>query len=76
MCASTCAIFAEAMLERGVHSVTFGGRHREGPMQTVGGIKGSQVLSFDLIAYWAHKLLGDDVSKVCFGVQLIPFLAY
>lgn len=57
-------MFAEAMLERGVHSVTFGGRPREGPMQTVGGIKGSQVLSFDLIAFWAYQLLGD-VSKVC-----------
>lgn len=68
MCASTCAVFAEAMLERGVHSVTFGGRPREGPMQTVGGIKGSQVLSFDMIAYWAYQLLGD-VSKVVHIIQ-------
>lgn len=75
MCASTCAIFAEAMLERGVHSVTFGGRHREGPMQTVGGIKGSQVLSFDLIAYWAYDLLGD-VSGVCSRIHIASRLAY
>lgn len=47
-----------------MHSVTFGGRHREGPMQTVGGIKGSQVLGFDEIANWAYQLL-DDVSQVC-----------
>lgn len=64
-------MFAEAMLERGVHSVTFGGRPREGPMQTVGGIKGSQVLSFDLIAFWAYQLLGD-VSKVVHIIQPLP----
>lgn len=64
MCGSTCAVFAEALENHGVNTVTLGGRPIKGPMQTVGGIKGSQVLSFDEIAGWAWKLLGDRVSDV------------
>lgn len=58
-----------------MHSVTFGGRHREGPMQTVGGVKGSQVLLFDEIANWANSLLGD-VSKVCSRIHIVQHLTY
>lgn len=64
MCGSTCAVFAEAFENKGAHTVASGGRPIAGPMQTVGGIKGSQVLSFDEIAGWAWALLGDRVSQV------------
>ena len=44
-CSSTCAIFAEFMRTQAkVKSVTFGGRpDNKGPMQAVGGTKGTQV---------------------------------
>ncbi|KAI9050240.1 hypothetical protein LZ554_006377 [Drepanopeziza brunnea f. sp. 'monogermtubi'] len=42
-CASTCYLFEESMRSSaGVKSVVMGGRPQPGPMQTVGGIKGSQ----------------------------------
>ncbi|KAI0451142.1 hypothetical protein F5B21DRAFT_516980 [Xylaria acuta] len=43
-CASTCAIFSQFMKHgAGVKSIAMGGRPREGPIQGVGGVKGSQV---------------------------------
>ncbi|THW91267.1 hypothetical protein D6D18_06578 [Aureobasidium pullulans] len=43
-CASTCAIFSEFMSSQmGIWSVVAGGRPQAGPMQGVGGVKGSQV---------------------------------
>lgn len=50
LCGSTCAVFAEALQIIGVKTVTVGGRPRVGPMQGVGGVKGSQVLKFDEMA--------------------------
>lgn len=41
-CASTCAIFSELMTEQaGIRTISIGGRSRDGPMQTVGGVKGT-----------------------------------
>ena len=51
-------------MEEGVHTVVFGGRPRRADMQLVGGIKGSLVLSFDLIAWLAHYLLQDKLKDV------------
>lgn len=65
MCGSTCAVFSEALAEQGVQSIAFGGRPRKGPMQTVGGIKGSQVLKFDEISNWAYRFLGEEPDIVC-----------
>ncbi|KAH8145748.1 uncharacterized protein LAJ45_10225 [Morchella importuna] len=62
MCGSTCAVFSEAFENHGVKTVTMGGRPLAKTMQTVGGIKGSQVLTFDDIAGWAWGLLGDKVT--------------
>lgn len=46
-CASTCTIASEMLrLQGGVKSVAFGGRPRQGPIQGVGGVKGSQVLQY------------------------------
>jgi hypothetical protein len=45
MCASTCSIFAELMVQQsGVRSIAVGGRPQLGPMVTVGGTKGTLVL--------------------------------
>lgn len=46
-CASTCTVFAELMKKKGVQSIAFGGRPQNGPMQAIGGVKGSQVLEFE-----------------------------
>ncbi|KAL6860811.1 hypothetical protein J3F83DRAFT_747613 [Trichoderma novae-zelandiae] len=49
-CSSTCTIFANHMIPYGVRVVTTGGRPQAGPMQAIGGVKGSQVLEFDTIS--------------------------
>ncbi|TGJ79338.1 hypothetical protein E0Z10_g9423 [Xylaria hypoxylon] len=46
-CASTCSIFSQFMRhDAGVKSIAMGGRPLEGPIQGVGGVKGSQVYPF------------------------------
>lgn len=57
LCGSTCALAAEALTASGARSIAFGGRPRPGPMQLVGGIKGSQVLDFDEIIYFLSSFL-------------------
>ena len=62
LCGSTCAIVAEALQALGVRAVTFGGRPRIGPSQAVGGVKGSQVLSFDEIFALARAFLAPTTT--------------
>ncbi|KAG6003744.1 hypothetical protein E4U21_001747 [Claviceps maximensis] len=46
-CSSTCTVASEFLrLQGGVKSIAMGGRPKAGPMQGVGGVKGSQVLDF------------------------------
>ncbi|KAI9640692.1 hypothetical protein NHQ30_011001 [Ciborinia camelliae] len=53
-CASTCTIFSEFMrIQGGVKSIAFGGRPSSGAIQGVGGVKGSEVLTFGAIHYYA-----------------------
>ncbi|OCK81559.1 hypothetical protein K432DRAFT_434049 [Lepidopterella palustris CBS 459.81] len=62
-CGSTCAVFAELMKAQGnVSQVVIGGTPKTGPMQGVGGSKGAQVYSFDLVhkeALDAYNFLAD-----------------
>lgn len=45
ICASTCALFTELMVQQsGVKTIAIGGRPQAGPMQAVGGTKGSLVI--------------------------------
>nr|AJD23206.1 peptidase S41 family protein [Onygena corvina] len=46
ICASTCAIFSDLMNRNGMKFIATGGQPRTGRMQAVGGVKGSQVLTF------------------------------
>lgn len=56
-CASTCTVASEMLRLQGkVKSVAFGGRPQEGPMQGVGGVKGSQVLTFGAIQRYAETI--------------------
>lgn len=58
VCASTCTLASEFLrLKGGVKSVAFGGRPSAGPIQGVGGVKGSQVLNFANIYGFAQDAL-------------------
>ncbi|EFR02653.1 peptidase S41 family protein [Nannizzia gypsea CBS 118893] len=62
-CSSTCAIFADLLKRNGVKSVVTGGRPRDGPVQAVGGVKGSQVLTY-LQMYQVASLVYTGYSTV------------
>lgn len=50
-CGSTCTIFSYLMIfQANVTTVSVGGRPQVGPMQSVGGVEGSQVLTFSEIS--------------------------
>jgi hypothetical protein len=62
-CASTCTLASEMLrIHAGVKSVMFGGRPTAGPVQAVGGIKGSQVLQFNNIFSYAKRALSGNVK--------------
>ena len=64
-CASTCTIFSHFMKYQGkVRSVVAGGRPQAGPMQAVGGVKGSEVGMFSRVygAAVGVILQGSDVG--------------
>lgn len=46
-----------------------------GPMQLVGGIKGSQVLTFDDIAALAYGFLGENVFNVGSEISMLQYLS-
>ncbi|PSN74739.1 hypothetical protein BS50DRAFT_22919 [Corynespora cassiicola Philippines] len=58
ICASTCSLFTELMVQQsGVKTLAIGGRPSTGPMQPVGGTKGSLVLQSQfLVAVSAYVL--------------------
>lgn len=65
-CSSTCTIFVDQMVSKGVRTVAVGGRPRAGVMQAIGGIKGSEVLDLsdiDSMATTAASLLADSISS-------------
>ncbi|THC97570.1 hypothetical protein EYZ11_002925 [Aspergillus tanneri] len=63
-CASTCTIFSEFMrLQGSVKSIAIGGRPSTGPMQTIGGVKGSNNFGFDYIHFLAHLAYTSGTPK-------------
>ncbi|KAH7310470.1 hypothetical protein B0I35DRAFT_74703 [Stachybotrys elegans] len=66
-CASTCTIASEMLrIQGGVKSIAMGGRPQEGPIQGIGGVKGSQILYFGDILYYvqAAASLTDDEEQL------------
>lgn len=75
-CASTCSIFANLLTSNGVQTVTTGGRPRNGTVQSIGGVRGTQVLPFNTIYSAAagvmklaspeqkHKLNATDMGQI------------
>ena len=73
-CASTCSIFHELMKTLGgVHSIAVGGRPQNGPMQEVGGVKGSQDEDFMLIVAEGEQILPYAKPSVLAEAQGTPF---
>jgi hypothetical protein len=77
-CASTCAIFSEFMTSQmSTYSVVVGGRPQTGPMQGVGGVKGSQVqgmfiLSTIISAVLSAAPLPDQLAFITkFGTDIL-----
>ncbi|KAI1006120.1 hypothetical protein K3495_g2105 [Podosphaera aphanis] len=74
-CASTCTIFAQFMRSlAGVKSVAMGGRPVEGPIQGVGGVKGSQVLPWDFIYSCAQLALQNATETQAASLKRLTSL--
>ena len=50
LCASTCTIFTELMKGQGVRTIAFGGRPKNAPMQSMGGVKGAQLQPLQMLS--------------------------
>jgi hypothetical protein len=62
ICASTCSLFTELMhIQSGVRTIALGGRPQLGPMQPVGGTKGSLVLQSTYLSA-VHSLMLQEFA--------------
>lgn len=60
ICSSTCTLFTELMIQQaGVKAITLGGRPQPGPMQVVGGTKGSLVLSHKYLTQLGQYVIAN-----------------
>ncbi|KAK1141240.1 hypothetical protein N8T08_009279 [Aspergillus melleus] len=58
LCGSSCASFHEELKNiAGIKAVTVGGRAKPGPMQTIGGTKGGEVIPFSAVSDEIPQLL-------------------
>ncbi|KAF3038478.1 hypothetical protein E8E12_004490 [Didymella heteroderae] len=63
LCGSTCAILAELLREQGrIQTIAIGGRPVHGPMQGVGGSKGSQVIRFQSLLAFANSTININAA--------------
>ncbi|TLD25508.1 hypothetical protein PspLS_05959 [Pyricularia sp. CBS 133598] len=66
-CASTCTVLSRLLTnEQGARSLALGGRPLKAPMQTVGGVKGAQVVKFQVF----QDLLKDALNRMPKDAQL------
>ncbi|KAF2179813.1 hypothetical protein K469DRAFT_693702 [Zopfia rhizophila CBS 207.26] len=76
ICASTCSLFTELMVQQsGVRTLAIGGRPALGPMQPVGGTKGSLVLQskyLTSISAYIIQSFADDRSEARSWAQFLP----
>lgn len=64
ICGSTCSLFVEFMtLQAGVKTIVLGGRPQNGPMQPVGGTKGTNVLTSEYLNTFSEYLLTQLASS-------------
>jgi len=75
ICASTCALFTELMVQQsGVKTLAVGGRPLEGPMQPVGGTKGSLVLQNEYLTSISNYVTASYASSRDEAQQWMDFL--
>jgi hypothetical protein len=76
ICASTCALFTELMVQQSsVRTLAVGGRPSPGPMQPVGGTKGSLLLPVESLqgfALFAAASLGLTKAQISDWAAVIP----
>ncbi|CRG88453.1 hypothetical protein PISL3812_05483 [Talaromyces islandicus] len=70
-CSSTCTIFTDHMVSKGVSTVALGGRPRPDPMQAIGGIKGSQVLDLSYIDSYSSMAVSQLNQSIAAGKPLL-----
>ncbi|KAF2827122.1 peptidase S41 family protein-like protein [Ophiobolus disseminans] len=72
LCASTCAIFVELMVQQSrVRTLAVGGRPQKGPMEAVGGTKGTLVLPYQyLLALAAVRTEWASFLPTTFGINV------
>lgn len=63
-CSSACTIIAENLKWQGVKNLVFGGRPQRGPMQAIGGVKGSQAVSKKFFSMYEKVLLNLQQNSV------------
>lgn len=75
ICASTCSLFTELMVQQsGVKTLAVGGRPGAGPMQPVGGTKGSLVLQSDYLVSISAYVIQSFASSLAEANQWAEFL--
>jgi hypothetical protein len=76
ICASTCSLFTELMVQQsGVKTIAVGGRANTGPMQAVGGTKGSLVLQAEYlqsVASYVVQKYAKTNSEVTEWAAILP----
>ncbi|KAF3045905.1 hypothetical protein E8E12_006109 [Didymella heteroderae] len=76
ICASTCAIFLELMVQQsGVRTIAVGGRPEAGPMVPVGGTKGTLVTPSDFLQALAQYVVAqfaDNRRQALEWAQVVP----
>ncbi|KAF2685082.1 hypothetical protein K458DRAFT_387974 [Lentithecium fluviatile CBS 122367] len=75
ICASTCSLFTELMVQQsGVKTLAVGGRPNGGPMQPVGGTKGSLVLQSEYLGAVASYVIDNYAQSNDEAQQWMDFL--
>ncbi|KAF2021129.1 peptidase S41 family protein [Aaosphaeria arxii CBS 175.79] len=75
ICASTCSLFTELMVQQsGVKTIAIGGRPETGPMQAVGGTKGSLVLQSAYLTQMSAVLVANFASSRSKATEWVEFL--
>jgi hypothetical protein len=76
ICASTCSVFLELMVQQsGVRTIAVGGRPGGGPMVPVGGTKGTLILPslyIEAISYYISTQFADSRSERTEWAQFLP----
>jgi hypothetical protein len=76
MCASTCAVFLELMVQQsGVKTLAIGGRPQLGPMVAVGGTKGTLVIPYfylQTLSAYVMTAFATSTSQVREWVKFMP----